>query len=57
MINSSMLMIKNRFDIDSVMYISIRNGIPAVKYSDNEISVKKYQLRYICDYFSKMAEE
>lgn len=53
MINSSMLMIKNRFDIDSVMYISIRNGIPAVKYSDNEISVKKYQLRYICDYFSK----
>ncbi len=53
MINSSMLMIKNRFDIDSVMYISIRNGIPTVKYSDNDIELKKYQLKYICDYFSE----
>lgn len=53
MINSSMLMIKNRFDIDSVMYISIRNGVPTVKYSDNDIELKKYQLKYICDYFSE----
>lgn len=52
MINSSMLMIKNRFDIDSVLYISMRDEVASVKYSDSDIELKKYQLKYICDYFS-----
>ena len=53
MISSSMLMIKNTFDVDSIVYISISNETPVIRYCDMEIELKKYQLKYIYDYFTE----
>ena len=51
MISSSMLIMKNTFDVDSVLYISVKNSGPVIGYYDGSVELKKYQLKHICDYF------
>ena len=53
MISNAMLNIKNIFGIDSILYIKAGNNVPCVIYSDGELELKKYQLKYICSFFEK----
>lgn len=51
LINSSMLILKNTFDADSVLYISVKNSGPVISYYDGDVELKKYQIKHICEYF------
>lgn len=51
LISNEMLVLKNTFDIDSTLYISTSNNTPVIKYCDNEINLKQYQVKYVYDYF------
>lgn len=53
MISNAVEMIKNTFDIDRVLYISVINGIPVIKYYDSSVDIQQYQLQYIMDFFKK----
>lgn len=51
MINNAMINIKNIFGIDSILYIKTDNDMPSIIYSDGEMKLKRYQLKYICSFF------
>lgn len=51
LIESVMLMIKNTFDIDNMIYINISKGVPKIYYCDNNIKLTRKQVEYICKYF------
>lgn len=53
MMNSAMLNIKNIFELDSILYIKMGKDNPVVGYSDGELELKKYQLKYIYSFFSE----
>lgn len=53
MINAAMLNIKNIFGVDSILYIKMDKDNPLIGYSDGELELKKYQLKYICSFFAK----
>lgn len=51
LIESVMLMIKNTFDIDNMIYISISDGVPSIRYCDNNLKLDENQVYDIYDYF------
>lgn len=53
LISNSMLLIKNVFDIDKLVYIKIVDGLPVIAYCDSDIELKKYQLKYIHSHFEE----
>lgn len=53
LVNNSIVAMKNTFDIDSVLYINIKNGNENIVYYDGDREIKKYQVKYICDYFEE----